>query len=198
MAAQLAARHGATEEGRLPEARLLYGSYPEAVTLPEHARARLIELSSGYLCKEIFNYQQVRCLELLRDMLRVLTLRIGSQVSLHELGQTIGAKARTVQRYIGLLEKTMAIFRLVACSRNLRNEIKKRHKICFHDNGMRNAVIANFAPLAMRTDAGALWENYLASERMKANHYQGAGVTATSGAPPPGRKATTSRRRKGL
>ena len=106
-------------------------------------------------------------------MLRFLTLRIGSRVSLHELGQTIGANAQTAQRYSGLLEKTVALFRLGACSRNLRNEIKKRHKICFHDNGMRNAVIATFASLAMRTDAGALWENYLASERMKANHYRG-------------------------
>ena len=29
----------------------------------------------------------------------------------------------------------------------------------------------NFAPLAMRQDVGALWENFFISERIKANHY---------------------------
>ena len=171
--AEMAANHGLTTERRLLEARLLYGGYPEVVTHPDDARTRLVELSSGYLYKDIFNYQEVRRPELLQNLLRALSLQVGSQVSLHELGQTIGANAHTVRRYIDLLEKTLVVFRLGAFSRNLRNEIKKSSKIYFYDNGVRNAVIANFAALDMRTDAGALWENYLVSERMKANHYGG-------------------------
>ena len=171
--AELVANHGLMAEKRLLETRLLYGSYPEIVTHPADARARLVELSSGYLYKDIFNYQEVRRPELLQNLLRALSLQVGNQVSHHELGQTVGANAQTVQRYIDLLEKTMVVFRLGAFSRNLRNEIRKSSKIYFYDNGVRNAAIANFAALDMRTDAGALWENYLVSERMKANHYGG-------------------------
>ena len=170
---ELAANHGLTAERRLLEARLIFGSYPEIVMHPDDARARLLELCSGYLYKDIFNYQQVRRPELLQNLLRALSLQVGSQVSYRELGQTIGANMETVRRYVNLLEKTMVVFRLGAFSRNLRNEIKKSTKIYFYDNGVRNAVTANFTALDMRTDAGALWENYLVSERMKSNHYGG-------------------------
>jgi len=57
--------------------------------------------------------------------------------------------------------------RLPALNRNVRNEIKKGKKIYFYDNGIRNAIIGNFTPLASRTDTGPLWENYLISERLK-------------------------------
>ena len=170
---ELAGAHGLTAEKRLLETRLLYGSYPEIVTSPDDTRAKLIELCSGYLYKDIFNYQQVRRPELIQNLLRALSLQVGNQVSYHELGQTIGANAQTVQRYLDLLEKTMVVFRLSSFSRNLRSEIKKSVKIYFYDNGVRNAIIANFAPLDMRADVGALWENYLISERMKSNHYRG-------------------------
>ena len=46
-------------------------------------------------------------------------------------------------------------------------------KIYFYDNGIRNALIANFSQIENRTDLGALWKNFLISERMKSNHYNG-------------------------
>ena len=97
----------------------------------------------------------------------------GLQVSYHELGQAIGSDSETVERYIELLEKTFVIFRLRSFSRNLRNELKKSRKIYFYDNGIRNALLNNFNPLSLRTDKGALFENYLVSERMKFLHYSG-------------------------
>jgi len=62
---------------------------------------------------------------------------------------------------------------LGAFNRNLRTELKKSKKVYFYDNGIRNAVIQNFAPLSMRNDVGALWENFFISERIKANEYEG-------------------------
>ena len=38
---------------------------------------------------------------------------------------------------------------------------------------MRNAVLSNFAPLELRNDVGALWENLMVSERVKRNAYSG-------------------------
>ena len=53
----------------------------------------------------------------------------------------------------------------------MRNELKKSKKVFFYDNGIRNAVIQQFAPVQMRNDMGALWENFFISERIKQNHY---------------------------
>ncbi len=87
------------------------------------------------------------------------------------LQQIIEADKETVERYIYILEQAFIIFRLPAFSRNARNELKRARKIYFYDNGIRNSIIANFNSLALRTDKGALWENYLISERMKVIHY---------------------------
>lgn len=79
---------------------------------------------------------------------------------------------RTVEKYIQLLEKAFIVLRLNSFSGNLRNVLKKSRKIFFYDNGIRNAVIGRFSLLASRNDGGALWENYLVSERQKRNHFQ--------------------------
>jgi predicted AAA+ superfamily ATPase len=63
------------------------------------------------------------------------------------------------------------VFSLSSFSRNLRKEIKHNQKIYFYDNGVRNAIIQNFNPLEFRNDIGALWENFLISERVKFNAY---------------------------
>lgn len=159
--------HGWLQEKSLIEQRLIFGSYPEVVSNPENMKETLGLLAGSYLYKDIFKYKDLRRPELLESLLQALALQLGSQVSYHELSQIIGADSETVQRYIELLEKTYVIFRLRSFSRNLRNEIKKSRKIYFYDNGIRNAIINNFSPFKLRTDQGALWENYLVSERIK-------------------------------
>jgi len=176
---ELVGQYGELEEKRMLEHRLVYGFYPEVITRSGSEREILQNLTDGYLYKDIFNFQELRKPELISKLLEALALQIGSQVSYNELAQTIGADVVTVQRYIELLEKTFVIFRLRSFSRNVRNELKKSRKIYFYDNGVRNTIISNFNTVALRTDAGALWENFLLSERMKylgygrifCNHY---------------------------
>jgi uncharacterized protein len=170
---ELVVHHGWLQEKSLLQQRLIYGSYPEVVSNPDHMKETLVLLAGSYLYKDIFKYKDLRRPELLESLLQALALQLGSQVSYHELSQIIGADAETVHRYIELLEKTYVIFRLRSFSRNLRNELKKSRKIYFYDNGIRNALINNFSPFSLRTDQGALWENYLVSERMKFLHYNG-------------------------
>jgi len=74
-----------------------------------------------------------------------------------------------------LLSKVFVIYRLGAYARNLRKEVVKAGKWYFYDNGIRNAIIGNFRPLAVRQDVGELWESYLIGERIKANHNEGLG-----------------------
>lgn len=159
------------EEGRMLSTRLIYGLYPDVVKYPADAKRTLMSLTNTYLYKDLFAYEGIRKPDVLRKLVRALAFQVGSEVSYRELAQLVGIDRATVESYIDLLEKCFVVFRLDSFSRNLRNEIKKGKKIYFYDNGVRNAVISNFAPIELRNDMGALWENLMVSERMKRNIY---------------------------
>lgn len=159
------------EERRMLDSRLVYGLYPDVVTHPADAKRTLMALASDYLYKDLLTYKGVKKPDVLQKLLRALALQLGSQVSYNELSNLLGIDKATVESYIGLLEKCFVVFRLDSYSRNLRNELKKGKKVYFYDNGIRNAVISNFASPELRTDMGALWENLMVSERMKRNAY---------------------------
>lgn len=170
---ELSAQSSEREEMRVLEQRLIYGMYPEVVNYPEDARRTLVTLASSYLYKDLLSYDGIRKPSLLQNLVKALALQVGSEVSYNELAMLIGADKATVEKYIDLLEKCFVVFKLPSYSRNMRNEIKKGKKIYFYDNGIRNAVLANFAMPGQRTDMGALWENFLISERLKRNIYSG-------------------------
>lgn len=159
--------HGRLEEKRLLTTRLLYGMYPEVLNNPGNEREVLKNLAGSYLYKDIFAFQDIRKPAIIERLLEALALQIGSQASYNELAQIVGVNRETIQRYIDLLEKAFVVFRLRSLSRNLRNELKKSVKIYFYDNGVRNAIISNFHPIHLRNDVGALWENFMLSERCK-------------------------------
>ena len=164
---------GYVDVKRLLETRLIYGSYPEVLSNLDNAQSLLLSLSDSYLYKDILTMDSMRKPDVLNKLLQALAFQIGSEVSYNELAQTIGTDSKTVEKYIDLLEKCFIIFRLNGLSRNLRNELKKAKKIYFCDNGVRNAVIQQFAPVALRNDMGQLWENFFISERITRNHYLG-------------------------
>ena len=153
------------------ESRLIYGMYPEVINQQGQEREVLLSLSGSYLYKDIFEFRGVRKPELLEKLLQALALQLGSEVSYNELSQLLGIDKNTVSSYLELLEKSFIVFRLMPLSRNLRNEISSNRKVYFYDNGIRNAVLENFSPLDLRQDTGALWENFLISERWKFNNY---------------------------
>lgn len=154
------------------ENRLLYGFYPEVINNQGKEREVLKSLVNSYLYRDILAFSDIRKPEVLEKLLQDLALQIGSEVNYNELAQTVGINKVTIQKYIEILEKGYIVFRLNSFSRNLRNEIKQNRKIYFYDTGMRNMIIGNFNPLEMRVDKGALWENFLVSERRKQNIYK--------------------------
>lgn len=171
---ELAASTSRLEEQRLLETRMVYGLYPEVVNEPEVARETLVNLTNNYLYKDLLAFRGIKKPDVIMNLVRALALQIGSEVSYNELSNLIGVDKVTVENYINLLEKCFIVFRLNSFSRNVRNEIKKGKKIYFFDNGIRNAVLSNFAPLELRSDEGALWENLMVSERVKRNAYCGS------------------------
>jgi len=153
---------------------LIFGSYPEVLTSESvnDKKKVLEELVGSYLLKDILELEKVKSSKILLDLLRLLAFQVGSEVSLSELARQLRIDSKTVARYLDLFEKSFVIFNLRGFSRNLRNEITSKSKYYFFDNGIRNAIIANFNPLDIRDDIGKLWENFLVAERLKKQSYK--------------------------
>ena len=156
------------------ENRLIFGFYPEILTHPNEQKALLRELVDSYLYKDVLAYSNIRKPGKIEKLTQALAYQVGQEITYKELGDVVGMDPKTVEQYIDILEKGYVVFRLGAFSRNLRNEIKNNRKIFFYDNGVRNAVIGAFQPLKNRRDIGALWENFLISERIKQLKYHGS------------------------
>ena len=156
------------------EARLLYGSYPEVViTKDDLERERYLkEMVNSYLLKDILELEGVKYSDKIVRLLQLLAFQIGKEVSYNELGTQLSMSKNTVERYLDLLEKAFVIYKLKGFSRNLRKGITKNHRYNFYDNGIRNALINNFNLLEIRNDVGALFENYIITERIKKQEYK--------------------------
>jgi predicted AAA+ superfamily ATPase len=174
--AEMVAHHGLPEERRLLPQRLVYGYYPDIVQNAGNERELLLQLAGSCLYKDILTSDNVRKPGKLTALLRTLSAGVGTHVSYNELAGICKLDAKTTKRYIDLLESACIVFRLRSFNRNLRSELNRSRKIYFCDNGVRNALTANFADIEARGDIGALWENFLMAERMKCRQYRGRPV----------------------
>src|SRR3989338_924504 len=148
---------------------LIYGSYPEVLNEPDIQKKIKIlnELVSSYLFKDVLMLEAVKYPELLKEVLKLVAFQVGNEVSLNEIAVTVKTDVKTVGRYLDLLEKMFIVKKVRGFSRNLRNEISKKAKYYFLDNGVRNAVISQFNRISLRNDVGALWENFIFMELIK-------------------------------
>ena len=175
---EMAEHHGLLEETRLMPHRLVYGYYPDVVSHPGDEKEVLKQLSDSYLYKDILMWERIKKPEKLVKLLQALALQLGSEISYNNLAGLLSMDNETVEKYIQILEQTYVIFRLPAYSRNHRKELKRGRKIYFIDNGIRNAILADFNLPELRNDLGALWENFVISERMKYVHYNNIWVNS--------------------
>ena len=158
----------------LLEERLIFGGYPELeqYALWDDKITYLEDIINNYLLKDILAYDGIRKADKIYDLLRLIAYQVGQEVNMDELASSLkGISRNTVEHYLDLLSKVFIVYRVGGFSRNLRKEVTKSHRFYFYDNGIRNAIIRNFNNIDTRHDVGALWENYLFSERIKYNTY---------------------------
>jgi len=153
------------------EIRLIYGSYPDVVLMNSNDERKeyLKNIVDAYLLKDILMVDGIKNASKMKELLQLIALQMGSEVSYEKLGQKLGMSKNTAEKYLDLLSKTFVIYRLGAFNRNLRKEVTKAGKWYFYDNGIRNALIGAYNSLPLRQDVGALWESYLIGERIKKN-----------------------------
>lgn len=153
--------------------RLIFGSYPELEQLSSRIEKidYLMEQINSYLLKDILEFEGIRKRDVIVSLLRMIAFRVGSEISIEGISNELQLGKATVDKYLDLLSKVFIIHKLSGFSRNLDNEITKKNKWYFYDNGIRNALINNFNSLSLRDDQGKLWENYLIAERLKKQEY---------------------------
>lgn len=155
------------------EDRLVFGSYPELEQLGSRNEKidYLMEQVNSYLLKDILAFEGIRKRDVIVSLLRMIAFRVGSEISIEGISNELQLGKSTVDKYLDLLSKVLIIHKVSGFSRNLDNEITKKNKWYFYDNGIRNALIHNFNSISLRDDQGKLWENYLISERLKKQEY---------------------------
>lgn len=153
--------------------RLVFGNYPELLHIPDNSDKKqyIAEIINSYLLKDILLFENIKNSSKIINLLRLIAFQIGSEVSYQELGKQLSISKNTVEKYLDLLSKVFIIHKVEGFSRNLRKEISKSSRWYFYDNGIRNAIVANFNQLVVRNDIGLLWENYMISERIKFQQY---------------------------
>ncbi len=150
---------------------LRFGAYPEVFSLADEARAieRLNFIASDYLYKDVLRFEGLKKAPVIADMLKLLALQIGQEVSFQSLASTLGISRITVAKYISILEKSFVVKIVRPLSRNAYRSVSKKVKIYFWDLGIRNSLIQNYNALELRDDAGSMWENFCIIERIKRN-----------------------------
>jgi len=157
------------------EERLIFGGYPELIHLDQTKDKidYLKEQVNSYLLKDILAYEGIQKRDKIVSLLQMIAFRIGSELSLESIGNDLQISKNTVEKYLDLFSKVFIIYKQTGFRRNLNNEITKKSKWYFMDNGIRNTLINNFNLINTRDDIGQLWENYLHSERTKMLDYKG-------------------------
>ena len=166
---EIAAANGWGEICQNIERLMIYGTYPAVFTDPDHAEAALRNYCDGVLYKDLFALAGIRQNEKFMHLVNLLAFNVGSEVNYDNLARDTGLSKTTVAEYLQLLEQCFIIKICPSFSRNLSNELKKGKKVYFCDNGVRNAIIGDFSPMAARRgqDVSALWENFFFMERVK-------------------------------
>jgi predicted AAA+ superfamily ATPase len=150
---------------------LRFGTYPEIYSIADESKKvqRLNAITSDYLYRDVLKFERLKKAPVIADLLKLLALQLGQEVSMQSLASTLGISRLTVEKYIDILEKSFVVTRLKPLSRNEYRSVSKKIKIYFWDLGIRNSLIQNFNQQNLREDIGGLWENFCVIERKKRN-----------------------------
>ncbi len=149
---------------------LLFGLYPDLLEI-EDKRKYLLELADSAVFKDIVALDLIENRAKAKELLKLLAYQIGNLINYQEISTKLGIDRRTVERYIEIFEQSFILYRIYPYSKKSRDEIGKMPKIYFWDLGLRNALIDNFDEIGIRSDSGAMFENFIISEVKKEISY---------------------------
>jgi len=148
---------------RIFEEYLIYGGYPEVV-LSSNSELKIEKLDSiarSYIQKDIREIANIENLNAYNKLLEYLAVNAGCQFKLTSAQLAVGIAAKTLGKYLNILQETFIVDELRPFFTNKNKELSKTTKIYFKDTGINNLMMRNFNPLSLRRDAGAIYETYV-------------------------------------
>jgi hypothetical protein len=149
----------------------IWGSFPEVYTsrsAPESYRIDLLQhIIDTYVLKDVVDIYQLKNQKLAKDILTKIALQLGSEVSIREIANSLGAYATTVSNYIEIFIKNYILIPLPSFKTNIRKAVSENRKLYFYDLGIRNILIQDFRNTELRQDKGGVFENFIIGEIAK-------------------------------
>ena len=158
----------------------IYGAYPEVYTkdnLSEKDRIDLLQhMLDAYVLKDVIDIYDLKNTKLAKDILTKIALQLGSEVSIREIANSLGAAPSTVSNYVEIFIKNYILISLPSFKTNIRKSVSENRKLYFYDLGIRNILIQDFRDLELRQDKGGVFENFIVSELEKTRKLQNSKI----------------------
>ncbi len=167
-------------KSKLAKKLQIYGAYPEVYSkgnLSEKEKIDLLQhMLDAYVLKDVIDIYDLKNTKLAKDILTKIALQLGSEVSVREIANSLGAAPSTVSNYIEIFIKNYILISLPSFKTNIRKAVSENRKLYFYDLGIRNILIQDFRDLDIRQDKGGVFENFIISELEKTRKLQNAKI----------------------
>ena len=156
---------------KLATSAQIWGTYPEVYTNDSNKETANIDLLQRmvdtYVLKDVIDIYELKNQKLAKDILTKVALQLGSEVSIREIANSLGAYPSTVSNYIEIFIKNYILIPLPSFKTNMRRAVSENRKLYFFDLGIRNTLIKDFRDLELRPDKGGVFENFIILELEK-------------------------------
>jgi predicted AAA+ superfamily ATPase len=153
-------------------AHVLAGGYPEMRQRPTFARRQAWAKAyiKSLVERDVRDVTQIEQLHQLPQLLAVAAAHAGQLLNAAQTGSQLGLNGKTVDKYLGILEKLFLVQRIPAWSRNELSRLIKTSKLHFLDAGLQ-ATLTRLNPdlvFTQRERWGATLETWVHAELRKA------------------------------
>ncbi|HBZ57208.1 MAG TPA: hypothetical protein DEO88_17540 [Syntrophobacteraceae bacterium] len=150
--------------------QMIHGGYPAIYLVPmDQDRLRLLsDLTEALILRDASDLFRIKRVDVFRKLLTLLAGQTGSLVNYSELASICHADAATIHAYVEILEESHIVKVVRPFAGGKRRELTTASKVFFIDIGIRNQLLNAFTmDISLRTDKGALMENWAFSELYK-------------------------------
>ncbi|OGD22006.1 MAG: hypothetical protein A2W03_07090 [Candidatus Aminicenantes bacterium RBG_16_63_16] len=132
---------------------LLFGGFPGVVlkTSTPEKKLALDDIFISYFQSEVIQLGDFRKNEIIRDLIVLLAMRIGSRLDLQKISKELGVTRPTIHEYLSFLEGTFFIKLVKPFAKKAGSEIRKSPKVYLCDTGLAGRL-ANL-------EEGTIFEN---------------------------------------
>lgn len=145
---------------------VIWGGYPEVIKTKNKTFKQTIlkNIYATYINRDIVDLLRLKSVDSFRKVIKLLSAETGNLINYNNLASDSQSYFQELKQYISILEETYVLHLLKPYFKNPISEIKKNPKVYFIDLGLRNHILNNFNTLSLRSDKGAVVENFVFSE----------------------------------